>query len=61
MKNEKAAVESVNDNDKRFEYAATVALNHRGIRKNPQRMSKIKSFIQNCNCKGINYLSVNDD
>ena len=46
MKNEKVTIEAVNDNDKRFEYAATVASNHGGIWKNPQIMSKIKAFIK---------------
>ena len=31
--------------DKYFQYAATVTLNPKKIRKNLQKMSKIKSFI----------------
>ena len=44
-KNKKATRNSINDDDKCFQYAAAVVLNHEEIRKNSQRTLKIKSFI----------------
>ena len=34
-----------NKDDKCFQYAATVALNHRQIKRNPDRVSNIEPFI----------------
>ena len=44
-----------NTKDKCFEYSITVALNHRKIGKNPQKISKIKPYINNYNWKDINF------
>ena len=46
---------SINDDDKLFQYAAAVALNHKVIGKNSQIISKTKPFINKYNCKRINY------
>ena len=35
-----------NNDDKWFQYALTVALNYEQIKKDPQRISKIKPFIE---------------
>ena len=43
----KATTNPVNNDDKCFQYAATVKLNNEKIGKNPQRLSKIKSFMKN--------------
>ena len=59
IKNKKAAINPVNDDDKYFQYAAIVALNHKEIVRN--RISKIKLFINKYNSKGINYSSGKDD
>ena len=40
-----------------FQYAVTVVLNHEEIKKDPQRIVKIKPFINKYNWKGINVLS----
>ena len=40
---------------KYFQYTATVTLNHEEI-KRPQRISKIKPFLNKYNWKGINHL-----
>ena len=45
IKNKKTTINPINDNDKYFQYAATVALNHEEIGRNSQRISKIKPFI----------------
>ena len=59
IKNKKAAINPVNDDDKYFQYAAIVALNHEEIVRN--RISNIKIFINKYNSKGINYSSGKDD
>ena len=37
-----------------FEYAVTVVLNHKKIKKDPQRITKTKPFINRYNWEGIN-------
>ena len=49
MKNKKATINPVLDDNKCFQYTATVALNHEETRNHPQRISKIKSFINKYN------------
>ena len=57
----KAAINSINNDDKCFQYAATIALNHEKIGENSQRLSKIKPFINKYDWKGINYPSGKDN
>ena len=45
LKNKKATINPKNEDDKCFHYALTVALNHEQIKNNPERISKIKPFI----------------
>ena len=45
LKNKKLTVNSKNNDDKSFQYSVTVALNHEQIKKDPQRITKIKPFI----------------
>ena len=45
VKNKKLTLNSKNNDDKSFQYAVTVALNHEQIKKDPQRITKIKPFI----------------
>ena len=47
--------------DNCFQYALTVALNHQNIGKNPQRISKIKPFIDQYNWKEIDFPSHSKD
>ena len=42
-------------------YAATVALNYEKIKRNPERVSDIKQFINTYNWEGKNYPSKIDD
>ena len=51
---------SPNDN-KCFQYALTVALNHKQIKNNPKRISKIKPFIDQYNWKEIDFPSHRKD
>ena len=46
-----------NNDDKHFQYAATVALNYDKIKWNLERVSNIKLFLNKYNWKGINYSS----
>ena len=41
IKNKKANINPINDDDECFQYSATVALNHEDVEKNLQRMSNI--------------------
>ena len=52
-KNKKATINPKNNDDKCFQYALTVALNYEKIKKDPQRISKIKPFIDQYNWKEI--------
>ena len=45
----KETISSKNEDDKCFQYAATVAINHEEIKRDPQRVSKIKPFINKYN------------
>ena len=49
LKNKRATINPKNNDDKSFQYALTVALNHKQIKKDPQRISKIKPFIDQYN------------
>ena len=45
LKNKKATINPKNNDDNCFQYALTVALNYQNIKKDPQKISKIKPFI----------------
>ena len=47
--------------DKCFQYAVTLALNLDKIKKDPQRISKIKPFIDQYNWKDIDFPSASKD
>ena len=50
LKKQKATINPQNKKDDRcFQYAVTVALNHEQIKNNPERISKIKPFIDQYN------------
>ena len=50
IKNKKETINPINKkNSKSFQYSATVALNHEEIAKNPQRITKIKPFVNKRN------------
>ena len=54
----KSTINHINKKDKQcFQYDVTVALNHGEIKKDPQRITKINTFINKYNCKGINFPS----
>ena len=62
IKNKKGTINPINKKDNKcFQYAVTVALIYEEIKKNPQRIAKIKPFINTYNWEGINYPSEKDD
>ena len=45
----KAAINPKNNDHKCFQYAIIVVLNHQNIKNNPERITRIKPFIDQCN------------
>ena len=61
IKNKKSTINPKNNYYKRFQYAVTLALNLDKIRKDPQRISKIKPFIEQYNWKDIDFPATSKD
>ena len=61
IKNKKSTINLKNNDYKCFQYAVTVALNHDKINKDPQRVSKIKPFINQYNWNDIDFPSTSKD
>ena len=62
LKNKKTTINPKNDNDdKCFQYAVTVALNYEQIKKDLQRISKIKPFIDQYNWEEMEFPSHKKD
>ena len=62
LKNKKALINPINKkDDKCFQYAVTVALNHEQMKTNPQRISIKKLFIGQNNWKEIEFPSYMND
>ena len=61
VKIKKSTINPKDNDDKCFQYAVTLALNLDNINKHPQRVSKIKPFIDQCNWKDIDFPPTNKD
>ena len=61
LRNRKLTINPKSNDDKCFQYALTLALNLDNINKHPQRISKIKPFIDQYNWKDINFPPTNKD
>ena len=61
VENKKATINPKNYGGKCFQYAITVALNHKNIIKDLQRISKIKPFINKSDLKEIDFPSHKND
>ena len=61
LKDKKSTVNQKKNDYKCFQYATTVALNFNKIDKNPQRISRIKPFIENYNWNDINFPTAKKD
>ena len=57
LRNKKATINRKNNDDKWFQYALTVSLNHQNIKKDHQKISKIKPFINQYDWKEIGFSS----
>ena len=55
LNNKKAIINPKRNDSKCFQYALTVELNHEQIEKDPQRITKIKPFIDQYHWKEIDY------
>ena len=60
-KNKKSTINPKNNDNKCFQYALTLALNLNKINKTPQRVSKIKPFIDQYNWSDIDFPSTSKD
>ena len=61
IKDKKSTINPKNNDYKCFQYAMTVALNRNKINKHPQRVSKIKPFIDQYNWNDIDFPSTSKD
>ena len=62
IKNKKAKRNLINEKDNKcFQYAIIIALNHIEIGKNSERTTKVKLSINKSNQQGINFPSEKDD
>ena len=61
LKDKKSTINPKNNDHKCFQYAVTLPLNLDKIKKDPQRISKIKPFIDQYNWKDINFPSTSND
>ena len=62
IKNKKATTNRINKEDNKcFQYAVTVVLNYEEIKKDSQKITEIKPFINKYNWEGINFSSEKHD
>ena len=61
LKDKKSSVNPKNNDHNCFQYAVTLALNLNKINDHPERISKIKPFIEEYNWKDIDFPSTNKD
>ena len=61
LKDKKSTINPKNNDDKCFQYAVTLALNLDKIKKDLQRVSKIKPFIEKYNWEDIDFPSTSKD
>ena len=61
LKDKKSTINPKNNDHKCFEYAATLALNFDNINNHPEKISKIKHFIDQYNWKDIDFPPTNKD
>ena len=61
IKNKKSTINPQNNDYKCFQYAVIISLNHDKINRDPQRISKIKPFIDQYNWNDIDFPSTGKD
>ena len=55
IKNKKRTINPQNKDNKCFQYSIIISLYHKEIKNNPERISKIKPFINNLNWENIHF------
>ena len=61
LKDKKSAINPENNDHKCFQYAATLALNFDNINNHPEKISKIRPFIDQYNWKDIDFSATSKD
>ena len=61
LKNKKSTINPKNNDYKCFQYAVALALNLDKINNHPERISKIKPFIEQYNWSNIDFSSISKD
>ena len=61
IKNKKCTINPQNKDNKCFQYSIIVSMYHKEIKNNPERISKIKPFINNFNWENINFPPEEED
>ena len=61
IKDKKSIINPKNNDHKCFQYAVTLALNHDKIDRNPQRISKIRPFVDQYNWRDIEFPATSKD
>ena len=61
LKSQKSTINPKNNDDKCFQYAVTLSLNLNSIDNDPERISKIKPFINKYNWKDIDFPAMSKD
>ena len=61
LRDKKSTINPKNNDDKCFQYAVTLALNLDNIDNHPERISKIKPFIDQYNWKNTEFPATNKD
>ena len=61
LKNKKATISLKNNDRNWFQCSLTIALNHKQIKSYPERISKIKPFIDQLNWKELDFPSHSKD
>ena len=61
LKDKKSTINPENNDDKCFQYAVTLTLNLDKVKKDPQRVSNIKPFIEKYNWEDIDFPSTSKD
>ena len=61
LKDKESTINPKNNDDQCFQYTVTLALNLDKIKKDPQRVSKIKTFIEKYNWEDIDFPSTSKD
>ena len=56
LQNKKEIINLENNDEKSFQYPVTAALNYQNIKNNPERIPKIKSFIDQYNWEEIDFI-----